>query len=107
MDRCFEELIVNEKKSIEKYVKDNQTMLTERFDMILPMSRINLIAQVYTMSICDINGVMRKIRKCYDELKETQAYFCRTQDLNANFNEEATDKLIFQICTFQGSIQIF
>jgi hypothetical protein len=37
---------------------------------------------------------MKKIRDSYDQLKETQAYFCSSHDLNVRLHEDAIDALI-------------
>jgi hypothetical protein len=82
-------------------------MLTAKYDMMLTQSRINLIAQIYAASICDINGVMTKIRDYYDQIKEMGAYFCRTHDLNFTIHEDATDFMILQMHDCQTTLADF
>jgi endopeptidase Clp ATP-binding regulatory subunit ClpX len=103
----YEKLLQDEKGSIREYVKKNQAMLTAKYDMMLTESRINLIAQIYAASTCDINGVMTKIRNCYDQIKEMGAYFCRTHDLNVTIHEDTTDFMILQMHDCQTTLADF
>jgi len=96
-DETYEKLLEEEKGSIRQYVQDNQAMLTERHDLMMTASRMALVAELYAMNTCDINGVMKKIREYYEQLKETQSYFCRTHDLHVSLHEDAVDELILQM----------
>jgi ATP-dependent Clp protease ATP-binding subunit ClpX len=96
-DEAYEKLLEEEKGSIRQYVQDNRIMLTERHDLMMTASRAGLVAEMYAMNTCDINGVMKKIREYYEQLKETQSYFCRTHDLHVTLHEDAVDRLILQM----------
>jgi hypothetical protein len=96
-DKAFERLVTEEKASVRKYVRKNQTVLTQRYNLMVTRSRTKLIAEVYAKNVCDINGVMKKIRDSYDQIKETQAYFCSSHDLNVNLHEDAIDALIMDM----------
>jgi endopeptidase Clp ATP-binding regulatory subunit ClpX len=98
LERTYDRLVREEKESIRAYVKDNQSLLTERYDMMITESRANLIAEVYCLSTNDINGVMNKIRDCYDQIKELMAYFRRSHELNVSLHEDATDAVVLEIC---------
>jgi hypothetical protein len=101
LERTYDRLVREEKESIRAYVKDNQSLLTERYDMMITESRANLIAEVYCLSTNDINGVMNKIRDCYDQIKELMAYFRRSHELNVSLHEDATDAVVLEICASQ------
>ncbi len=93
----YQRLVHDEKESIKQYVKKNKAMLSAKYDMMLSNSRINLIAETYAASTCDINGVMKKITQCYDQIKDMEAYFCRTHDLDVTIHEDATDMMVLQM----------
>ncbi|MBW2317817.1 MAG: AAA family ATPase [Deltaproteobacteria bacterium] len=97
LEETYQKLFEAEKDLIREYVKENEAMLTGRYDMIMSRSRINLISEIYAASICDVDGVMEKIRDTYDQLKEIQAYFCRSQGLNVSLKEDAMDILILEM----------
>lgn len=101
LDRTYDRLVREEKESIRAYVRDNQYLLTERYGMIITKSRANLIAEIFCLSTCDINGVMKKIRDCYDQIKELVAYFRRSHELNVSLHEDATDAVVLEICSSQ------
>jgi endopeptidase Clp ATP-binding regulatory subunit ClpX len=103
LEETYKKLVGEEKQSIREYVKDNQAMLTERYDLIMTESRANLIGEVYAKNTCDINGVMNKIRTYYDQIKETLAYFRRSHDLNVSLQDDATDALILRFFSSQAS----
>lgn len=106
-DRTYTELLEYEKESVRNYVKENQSILTNRYDMIMTRSRINVIAEIYASNTCDVNGVMKKIRGYYDQIKELEAYFCRTHDLHVTLHEDATDALILQMNGSQTALGDF
>lgn len=106
-ERTYEEVLLDEKESIKKYVKDYQGLLTIRHDMLLTSSRLNLIAEIYAMNTCDMNAVMKKIRKDYDQIKNVEAYFCKSHDLNVSLDENAIDAVILQMNTSETAMGDF
>jgi hypothetical protein len=94
-DRVYEE----EKAAIRDYVEENQEMLMQGSDMLMSKSKRSLIAEIYATNVCDIDGVMTKIRNRYEQLKEIQSYFCRAQGLHVTIDEEAMDTLILEMET--------
>lgn len=106
-EKTYEEVLLDEKESIKKYVKDYQGLLTIRHDMLLTSSRLNLIAEIYAMNTCDMNAVMKKIRKDYDQIKNVEAYFCKSHDLNVSLDENAIDALILQMNTSETAMGDF
>ena len=96
-EKTYQKLIQDEKESIKKYAKDNQARLAEKYEMELTPSRIDLIAEIYAASTSDINAVMKKIKKCYDQIKNVEAYFYKAYELNVTLDEDAADVIILQI----------
>lgn len=88
-----------EKAAIRQYVTDNEAMLTQGAEGGLSESRRELISEIYGAGISDIDGVMARIESRSEQLKEIQAYFCRSQGLNVRIDEEAMDGLILDMET--------
>jgi hypothetical protein len=62
---------------------------------------------MYVMSICDMNAVMKKISRDYDQIKNIQDYFCETHDLNVTLAEDAIDMVIRQMNASQTGLRKF
>jgi ATP-dependent Clp protease ATP-binding subunit ClpX len=105
--RTYERLLQDEKASIEAYVQDHQALLTDKYHMMLTPSRRNLIADMYAMSTCDMNAVMKKISRDYDQIKNIQDYFCETHDLNVTVADDAIDVVIRQMNASQTGLRDF
>jgi hypothetical protein len=75
--------------------------------MMLTPSRRNLIADMYAMSTCDMNAVMKKISRDYDQIKNIQDYFCETHDLNVTVADDAIDVVIRQMNASQTGLRDF
>jgi ATP-dependent Clp protease ATP-binding subunit ClpX len=105
--RTYEKLLQDEKASIEAYVQDHQALLTDKYHMMLTPSRRNLIADMYAMSTCDMNAVMKKIGRDYDQIKNIQDYFCETHDLNVTLADDAIDVVVRQMNASQTGLRNF
>jgi endopeptidase Clp ATP-binding regulatory subunit ClpX len=90
----YEKLVRGEKESVKQYIENNQAALAEKSKIPMTPSRIDLIAEVYTMGTCGINAVMEKIQTYYDQIKKVEAYFHKTHDLNIRLDEEAIDVIL-------------
>jgi hypothetical protein len=96
---AYKRVCEEEKGAIRNYIKENQEMLMNDSDMLMSESKRNLIAEVYANNVCDIDGVLTKVRNRYEQLKEIQSYFCRAQGLQVTIDEEAMDGLILEMET--------
>ncbi|MBW1769731.1 MAG: AAA family ATPase, partial [Deltaproteobacteria bacterium] len=90
----YEKLVRDEKESVKQYIEHNQAALAEKSEIPMTPSRIDLIAEVYTMGTCEINAVMEKIQTYYDQIKKVEAYFHKTHDFNIRLDEEAIDVIL-------------
>jgi len=95
--QSYESLVQEEKESVRKYIKDNQAVLEEKSRIPISSSRVDLIADVYAMSTCDINAVMARIETYFDQIKKVEGYFYKTHDLNISLDEEAIDVIILEM----------
>jgi len=62
---------------------------------------------MYAMSTRDMNAVMKKISRDYDQIKNIQDYFCKTHDLNVTLAEDAIDVAIGQMSASQTGLRSF
>ena len=95
--QSYERLVHDEKESIKQYVKNNQAVLAEKSKVALTPSRIDLIADLYATSTCELNAVMAKIGTCYDQIKKVEAYFYKSHDLKINLDEDAIDVVMLEM----------
>ncbi len=105
--QSYEKLVHDEKEWIQRYVRDNQAMLADKPKIPLTPSRIELIADAYAISACEINAVMAKIWTYYDQIKKVEAYFYKTHDLNISLDEEAIDAVILKMFSSQTALGDF
>ena len=106
-DKLYDKLVEEEKKSVAGYVKEHQTLLTDRYGMSLTPSRIDLIAEIYAMGLCDVNSIMKRIENYYDQIKNMEAYFFKAHELNVTLDEDATDVAILQMNTSKAHLGDF
>ena len=95
--QCYEDLAHDEKESVKQYVRENRAVLAEKSKIALTPSRIDLIANVFSMSARELNGVMTKIGLCYEQIKKVEAYFHKTHGLNVRLDEDAVDLVILDM----------
>jgi len=93
----YEKLVQYEKESVKQYVKTNQSVLAEKFKIVLTPSRIDLVADLYSKGTSEISAVITKIETYYDQVKKVEAYFHKTHDLNIKLDEGAVDVIISQM----------
>ena len=93
----YEELVKDEKESVKEYIRNNQAVLAEKSEIPIIPSRIDLIADVYTMGTSEINAIMAKMQTYYDQIKKVEAYFYKTHDLNISLEEDAIDVIILKM----------
>jgi endopeptidase Clp ATP-binding regulatory subunit ClpX len=93
----YEKLVKDEKESVKQYLKDNQAVLSEKSKIPIIPSRIDLVADAYTMGTCEINDVLSRVQAYYDQIKKVEAYFHKTHNLNISLDEDAVDVIILEM----------
>jgi hypothetical protein len=94
LTQAYERLVHDEKELVKEYIMKNRAVLADKTNIPLTPSRIDLIADVYTTSTCDINAVMEKIQTYYGQIKKVEAYFHKTHDINISLEEDAIDVIL-------------
>jgi endopeptidase Clp ATP-binding regulatory subunit ClpX len=106
-DGLHDRLVEGEKKTIEKYVKEHEVPLADKYHMTLTPSRIRLIADIYAQSTCDVHNVIATIRDCLDKIESMEAYFRKTHDLHVTLDEDAKDVMVLWMSTSEGALGHF
>jgi len=103
----YEKLVEKEKKSIKEYVRRNQDTLSQKSKIALTPSRINLIAEIYTLGTSEVSTILDKMANYYDQVKKVEAYFYKTHDLKISLDENAIDMIIIKMFSSQSALGDF
>jgi len=107
INESFEKLSNNEKEFIKDYLKSNNKNLSEKYNLTMTPSRIDIIAEYYTRHIMDTGITIKRIKSFYDEIKKIELYFFKTHDINIVLEEDAIDYIIEQLVTSEIRIDVF
>jgi endopeptidase Clp ATP-binding regulatory subunit ClpX len=107
INESFEKLSNNEKECIKDYLKSNNKNLSEKHNLTMTPSRIDIIAEYYTRYIMDTGSGIKKIKSFYDEIKKIELYFFKTHDINIVLEEDAIDYIIEQLVTSEIHLDAF
>jgi ATP-dependent Clp protease ATP-binding subunit ClpX len=107
INESFEKLSNKEKEFIKTYLKSNKKNLSEKYNLVMTPSRIDIIAEHYTRHIMDTGITIKRIKSFYDGIKKIELYFFKTHDINIVLEEDAIDYIIEQLVTSEISIDAF
>ncbi len=107
INESFEKLANKEKEFIKTYLKSNKKNLSEKYNLVMTPSRIDIIAEHYTRHIMDTGITIKRIKSFYDGIKKIELYFFKTHDINIVLEEDAIDYIIEQLVTSEISIDAF
>lgn len=93
----FENLVLHEKELIRNYLTANKTSLSQRYNLTLTQSRINLISDYYSGHIMDVGVIIRKIKALCDEIKNFELKFFKNHDINIVIEDDAIDFALEQV----------
>ena len=97
LDKTFERLELEEKKIINEYITANKKNLSNKHNLTLTQSRINIVASYYCKNIMDIGNAIKNIKSYYDDIKKIELYFFKNSDINIVLEENAIDFIIEQL----------
>ena len=97
LDQTFERLELEEKKFIIEYIIANKKNLSDKHNLTLSPSRIDVVASYYCKNIMDIGSVIQNIKSYYDDIKKIELYFFKNSDINIVLEENAIDFIIEQL----------
>ncbi|MBW2165254.1 MAG: AAA family ATPase, partial [Deltaproteobacteria bacterium] len=97
LDQIFERLELEEKKIINEYITTNKKNLSNKYNLTLTQSRIDIVASYYCKNIMDIGNAIKNIKSYYDDIKKIELYFFKNSDINVVLEENAIDFIIEQL----------
>jgi ATP-dependent Clp protease ATP-binding subunit ClpX len=100
MDQIFERLELEEKKIIYEYITANKKNLSNKHNLTLTSSRIDIVASYYCKNIMDIGNAIKNIKSYYDDIKKIELYFFKNSGINIVLEETAIDFIIEQLIDF-------
>ena len=97
LDQTFERLELEEKKIINEYITANKKNLSDKHNLTLTPSRIDVAASYYCKNIIDVENVIKNIKSYCDDIKKIELYFFKNSNINIVLEENAIDFIIEQI----------
>jgi len=97
LDQTLERLELEEKKFITEYITANKKNLSDKYNLTLSPSRIDLCASYYCKNIMDIENTIKNIKSYYDDIKKIELYFFKNSNINIVLEENAIDFIINQL----------
>ena len=107
LNEDFEKLLNQEKEFIKKFVRSNKKNLSEKYNLTLTPTRIDIIAAFYCKYIMDIENVIKKIKFYSDEIKKIELYFFKNNDINIVMEEDAIDFIMEQFINSTTKLEDF
>ncbi len=96
-DSEFKRLVEDEKKGIFNYIIANKEHITSKYQMDMPPSRIEIVAEQYSRYAVDINRILKKVKTYYDQIKSIELQFLKSHDVNLVLDDTAIDYIIENI----------
>jgi len=90
----FKTLADSEKQRIVAYLGENARVLSEKHNLTLTDSRMELAAAFYCRNIMDIDLALTRIKSFYDAVKMIELQFFNKHDINIVLEEDAVDFII-------------
>ncbi|MDJ0666550.1 MAG: AAA family ATPase [Desulfobacterales bacterium] len=107
--RQFESLRQAEKAAIQTYILDNRRILSDRYNLALTPSRLDILAGFYVNQVSDVGQVFKRVKSSYDQIKKIELEFYKAHDINIVLEEDAIDfvmeQLVDNAVTLEGFAQ--
>ncbi|MEW6376378.1 MAG: AAA family ATPase [Thermodesulfobacteriota bacterium] len=93
MLKRFEMLLSRERMALKESVLNRETEFKKRYGMVLPESRIDLIADRMIEKGYDVNTVFEEVVEIQRQVEEFERDFQRRNGINLQFSEEALNRI--------------
>ena len=107
--RQFETLRQDEKRAIQSYILENRRILSDRYNLALTPSRLDILAGFYVNQVSDVGQVFKRVKSSYDQIKKIELEFYKAHDINIVLEEDAIDfvmeQLVDNALTLEGFAQ--
>lgn len=100
----FEALREAERDRIRAYLTERKGSLSQRHNLSLTPSRIELVSDFYVRRLMDVGAVLRRIKSFADDVKNIELYFYKSHDINIVMEDDAIDFLIERIISARGDV---
>jgi ATP-dependent Clp protease ATP-binding subunit ClpX len=94
--KTFERIAAENQATVMEYLELNRENWSEKYRFTLTPSRIESVAAYYARHIIDIETAIKKIKTCYEEVKNIELRFYKQHDINIVLEEDAIDYIIAQ-----------
>jgi ATP-dependent Clp protease ATP-binding subunit ClpX len=91
---------LKKKKYVSKYITENKKNLSDKYNLTLSPSRIDIVASYFCKNIMDIGNAIKNIKSYYDDIKKIELYFFKNNDINIVLEKNAIDFIIEQLINF-------
>jgi hypothetical protein len=92
----FERAKKQERENIKDYISKTADNFFNRSDLKIYEKRMDLIAELYLKTICDINTAFDDFKGMYDQIKLEEAGLAEKLEVKILFDETAVDAIIGQ-----------
>lgn len=99
LEQRYQSLQGQEHRFIKSYLESNKNKLSDKYNLTLTPSRVDILAHYYTKHTLDMESAIRQIRSYYDEVKKIELYFYKNHDINIVLEENAIDYIIERFVT--------
>lgn len=99
LEQQYQSLQEQEHQFIKSYLEGNKNKLSDKYNLTLTPSRVDILAHYYTKHTLDMESAIRQIRSYYDEVKKIELYFYKNHDINIVLEENAIDYIIERFVT--------
>ncbi|MDY6881331.1 MAG: AAA family ATPase [Desulfatiglans sp.] len=94
--KAFEEAKSKHLEGIKKHIRSRADDFRKKSDLNLNEKRMDIIADLYLKTVCDITTAFDNFCRMYDEIKAEESSMGDKLDLQVSFDESAIDEIIRQ-----------
>ncbi len=103
----FEDLRQAEKAAIRNYIRDNRRILSDKYNLAMTPSRLDILASTYVNQVLDVGQVFERVKSSYDEIKTIELDFFKAHDINIVLEEDAIDFVMEQLVDNALTLEAF
>lgn len=96
MQDRFEKAKVDELENLKSYIDERADDFRKKSGLEIYERRMELIAQIYLNSICDMNTALDEFKEMYDRVRAQEAALLEKLEVKLTFEEEAIDEILSQ-----------
>ncbi len=103
----FEQLREAEKDAIRIYIRDNRRILSDKYNLAMTPSRLDILASTYANQVLDVGQVFERVKSSYDAIKKIELDFFKAHDINIVLEEDAIDFVMEQLVDNAVTLEAF